>query len=231
MEEVIDLTVYDPRGLHVGRGCNTEWVSAIWCSNKDNCDAYKQGRCILVVKPGYASLDHDRRECPYGREENKSGFTPRSAKCGKLTNDYLAKHGDKRDALKGCWQPGLLYVGDYVRLDWKLENLFQQFLDPDQYFGKNMIRKDAFTAQLIVKMIRRSNHNSDIFGLLKYLRDNMPAMYADVKSLYPQVDDLLACKNLKCRHTGSCCMCPHYQWHGKKSACDVCSTVGNRFGF
>lgn len=235
-EKVINLEVYNPRGKHVGRGCNTEYIHIGWCNNSENCEAYKHGKCVMFTKYGYEDGGIDRTGCPYGRTETKSGFTNRSVKCGQLTEKALQEHGDKLNAIKGLWQDDFIVIGDYIRIAHRLELFFQAILNEDQYFERNMIKLEAFTPEFIVKMIqlkawqlpshlqgKLKNAYFSLYGIpsfLKSLQREKPDIFEEVEKLYPKVSQIVVCRDIKRYSDGYCAGCKYYIW--PNGGCSLC---------
>ena len=235
MEEVINLEVYDPRGKWVGRGCDTEYVQIGWCRNSKNCDVYKQGKCVMFSNFGYEDGGIDRTGCPYGRKEIKTGFTKRAAKCGQLVEKALQELGDKLNAVKGLWHDDeLVSIGDYIRIDSRVELFFQTILPEDQYFERNMIKKEAFTPELVAKMVKlrewqlpdnlrskfRTARQLHLVGFLKMLQKKNPDMFKEVRMLCPTVNEMVACRDISRYFNGYCAGCQHYIWGG--GGCSLC---------
>lgn len=105
--EIINITGYNPNNSIFKTGRSDREEIKYWkCCNKENCEAYKNGRCVMFYK-----LFMDT-SCPYGFIEKNVGFTKASRKCGELNRKAKSKYPDKYFILKD--ETGFAKIGQYI---------------------------------------------------------------------------------------------------------------------
>lgn len=190
--EPINLTYYNPcDSLFKAGKSDRERVTLYTCCNKDNCDAYKRGKCIMMN--GLWG-----QQCPYGQKRTETGFTKAARNCGKLISTYTEKYGSvkysKKDLRFVC------NIGDYVFLNLgHLVNYVNSIRERDFFVGEYMIKKSDFTPEFVVELIKykplamfggeiKSYQKEDVPRFCTQLKRYMPEMYESVKAIYPEID-------------------------------------------
>ena len=198
-QEVINFSSYNPKDKNsiakAGKS-DRECIRLIKCCNKENCDAFKKGKCIL--KNPY--LIHQK--CPYGKKEVKEGFTKAAKGCGEMVEKYrkfyskIGNHLEKADEL--C------IIGNYVYLNLPfLTNVQNDFRNESFFYADGMIRKSDFTPELIKELFEyipqrkygatkdseiKSYQNKHLPAFAYQLNKNYPDLYAEVRAIYPDID-------------------------------------------
>lgn len=197
--EVVHLTYYDPRSPHLimADRSDKEFVKYFYCSNKNNCELYKSGACVMR----YGLWGS---KCPYGKTSMVEGFTRAARKCGKLVQEAKSKYPDAVSALDVPRHIG--YVGDYVfvTLPFLYDVPVPFRKHDDEIWGNegHLIKKDVFTPELIVELINykpqawfgggtigdyRQKHIPEFCWQLKKY---MPDMFDRVKAIYPEIKEI-----------------------------------------
>lgn len=150
--EVINITNFNPNKTSLFKidGAAREEISYWKCCNKENCEAYKRGRCIM-----FSSIFKVSR-CPYGIREKKVGFTKRANKCGNLEREARKKYPDLFYALKV--ENNFSKIGDYILfpLPYLSRGLRNPFMDQD----------DDFWCKCNDKLINQKYYKPDIIKQL-----------------------------------------------------------------
>lgn len=108
--EVINVTYYNPKDCHIFKvdRSERERVHYYRCSNKENCELYKNGTCVLLGYDGLIS----HSKCPYGYVEEIVGKTKSAKSCGDLSRQAKTEFEDFLYKLKEPKSFGI--VGDYI---------------------------------------------------------------------------------------------------------------------
>ncbi len=149
--ELINITNYNPSGTTLfkpGRS-DREEVRYWKCRNRENCEAYKRGRCIMFYHPLASDI------CPYGIKEKVIGFTKSARKCGELERKARAKYSDLFYALKE--ETGFAKIGEYVLLPISyIRDVRTPFMseNSDFWYERNdkLINHKYYTAKTIKKL-------------------------------------------------------------------------------
>lgn len=190
--EPINLTYYNPcNSIFKAGKSDRERVALYMCSNKDNCDAYKRNKCVMMN----GLWGHS---CPYGHTTKETGFTKAAKNCGKLVREYKDKYGEveysKKDLGFVC------YIGDYVYLNLPhLINYSNSIREKNFFIGDDMIKREDFTPEFVVELIKfrpralmggeiTSYQKEEVPKFCTQLKRYMPDMYEKVKAIYPEID-------------------------------------------
>ena len=190
--EPINLTYYNPcNSLFKADRSDRERVTLYTCCNKDNCDAYKRGKCVMMN----GLWGH---KCPYGQKRSETGFTKAAKNCGKLIREYKDKYESVVYAAKNL--EFVCYIGDYVFLNLPhLINYVNPIRDRSFFIDEDIIKKDDFTPEFVVEIIKfkpyalmggeiTSYQANEVPKFCTHLKRHMPEMYERVKAIYPEVD-------------------------------------------
>ena len=150
--ELINITNYNPNTTFFKTSASDREEITYWyCNNKGNCEAFKNGNCIMFNKLFASSA------CPYGKKKKTVGFTKRARKCGELEREAKKTNSDKFYALKE--QMNFARIGDYVLLpiiDYCLYMSRYPFYPTDSDFwckdNKQLINANYFNAETISKL-------------------------------------------------------------------------------
>lgn len=194
--EAINFTYFNPcHSIFKTSRNDRERVTVYMCCNKDNCDAYKRGKCLMLN--GLWS-----HTCPYGKIERREGYTKAARNCGELIRKYKNQYGDVSYALKEL--RFVCNIGDYVFLNLPhLVNYDNPIRDRSFFIGEDTIKKENFTPEFVDELIRYVPR--DFFGnpIKRYREENvpqfcsqlkryMPDMYEAAKAICPAIENLVA---------------------------------------
>lgn len=193
--EPINLTYYNPCNSFFKAGkSDRERVTLYTCCNKDNCDAYKRNKCVMLN----GLWGHN---CPYGNERTETGFTKAARNCGKLIREYKEKYGSVEYSKKDLGF--ICYIGDYVFLNLPhLINYVNSIRDRSFFIDEDMIKKEDFTPEFVVELIKfrpyamfggeiKSYQEEEVPKFCMQLKRYMPDMYEQVKAIYPEIDNYI----------------------------------------
>ena len=190
--EPINLTYYNPcNSLFKASRSDRERVTLYTCCNKENCDAYKRNKCVMMN--GLYG-----KKCPYGQKITETGFTKAARNCGKLIADYKKRYEEVEYSKNSLHF--ICTIGDYVFLNLNhLTNYVNSIRDKDFFVGEYMIKKSDFTPEFVVELIKYrplalfggvipSYEKEDVPRFCTQLKRYMPEMYEHVKAIYPEID-------------------------------------------
>ena len=196
---MINITNYNPNhALFVNKN-DREKITYWKCCNKDNCEAYKNGRCIMF----YHIFDIDT--CPYGKKETQIGFTKAARKCGSLELMAKSKHPDLFFKLKE--QMTFARIGEYLFFPisclFNSRNPFKP-LDSD-FFCKStrkLIKATYYNAEILKELCEYVPLTKFSYGVIeqyqkKYLPEFLQKlklydkqMYQELINIYPQSEEI-----------------------------------------
>lgn len=196
----INFTYYDPNNAFFKASrSDRERFTVYYCSNCENCDAYKNGKCVMLN-----GLYGQR--CPYGKKITEEGFTKASRKCGDLIRKAKELYGDVAYVVKPL--EFICFIGDYVYLNlpW-LDNYANPIRNKDFFYSDGLMPKDKFTPEFVVELIKfrpralmggviTEYQNKRVPSFVRQLRQRMPALYAEVRNIYPEIDEIGILKNM-----------------------------------
>lgn len=150
MTEVINITCFNPKhSIFKVSQSEREEVNYWYCSNKENCEAYQNGKCIMFYQL------FSNGSCPYGKRKREVGYTKRSIKCGNLELEAKKKYPDKFYVLKE--QIGFAKIGDYIYMPIShIFNVKNPFMSKDGNFwyanNEKLISIEYYTPQIIKQL-------------------------------------------------------------------------------
>jgi len=192
----INFTYYNPKNslFKAGRS-DRERVVIFTCSNAQNCDAYKNNKCVMLN----GLFSHS---CPYGKTKIEEGYTKVSRKCGQLIQKGKNEYGDIEYSKKSL--KFVCYIGDYVYLPLPhLLNYKNSIREKDFFKGDgDIIKKEDFTPEFIVELLKfkpralmggeiTSYQQENVPMFCSQLKRYMPDMFEKVKKLYPDIDYII----------------------------------------
>lgn len=193
--EPINLTYYDPRNSFFKAGkSDREKVSLYTCCNKNNCDAYKRKKCVMLN----GLWGH---QCPYGKINRREGYTKAAKNCGKLVGEYKQRYGDVAYAVSSLGF--ICNIGDYVFLNLPhLDNYVNPIRNNEFFVSEDMIKKEYFTPEFVVELIKfrpravfggeiTSYQKEEIPKFCTQLKRYMLDMYKKVMSIFPEIENLV----------------------------------------
>lgn len=193
--KAINFTYYNPCNSVFKAGkSDRERITIYFCKNSENCDAYKRGKCVMMN----GLYGHS---CPYGRREQKEGFTKAARKCGELIRKMQSKYEEVSYATKDL--KFVCRIGDYVYLNLPhLINYSNSIRENNFFIDKDIIKQEEFTPQFIVELINyqpralmggiiSSYQTESVPKFCTQLHRYFPDMYEKVKKTYPEIDNLI----------------------------------------
>ena len=175
----INLTYYNPRTSFFKAGKNDRESYTLYsCSNCENCQAYKNHRCVMIG--GLWG-----RRCPYGRISRKEGYTKSAKKCGELIESMKTRYPDIGYALKE--QKALCQVGDYVwiPLPW-LVNHVNSVREREFFWGEYFVKNEDFTAEFVVELVNFRPRALMGGEISDYKKKYVPEFVRQVKIGFPE---------------------------------------------
>lgn len=190
----INFTYYDPRNSLFKAGkSDRERVTIYTCNNSENCDACKRNKCVMLNGLYF-------HPCPYGQTKREEGYTKAARRCGDLIQKKKDEYGDvaysKSDLKFVC------YIGDYVFLPLPHLINYSNSIRENSFFkgDGNIIRKEDFTPEFIVELIKyrprammggeiTSYQRKEVPKFCSQLKRYMPDMFEKVKTIYPEIED------------------------------------------
>lgn len=187
----INFKYYDPNhSLFKSGKSDRERYTVYFCSNYNNCDAYKRGKCIQLN-----GLWGSR--CPYGSRNGKEGFTKSARNCGKLIREAKEQYGEVAYKLKEL--SFLCKVGDYIYLPLPhLKNYVNSIREDDFFVGEYLIKSEDFTNDFILELINyrpralmggviTSYQEKDVPTFVRQLKRYFPDKYKEVIEKRPDI--------------------------------------------
>lgn len=194
--EIINVTYFNPKdSIFKEERSSRECVYYYKCNNHKNCNAYAEGRCLMVN----SSLFNSERICPYGKREKEQGFTKAASKCGMLSLKAETDYKDFCYKLKPL--DHICVISDYVYIPLTFVH-FHKGKD-----NKHLISKeDFFNINFIINMITdiptdsygrpfKSFEEKELPDFLLQLRSYFPELFIELKQKLPKVEEYI--RNIK----------------------------------
>ena len=153
----------------------------IVCSNSDNCEAYKNGSCVLR-KIEFMRHSH----CPYGQKTSSVGYTQRAKNYRKWINTQKEKFGEDDTKLKKP-QDRILKIGEYYYLPYP-----QIDHDNDLPIKNNFIKEEDLTAEVLERIYRHNPRAILTMEVIRsYRKSTVKKFVKDLHLFYPDLFNLL----------------------------------------
>lgn len=192
--EPINFTYYNPKESIFKAGRHEREKYTVYsCCNKENCDAYKCGMCLMLNWSAYGF-----HKCPYGKLHTNVGLTKAAKCCGDMISMAREQYKDVEYALKGLRH--VCRIGDYVYLNLPhLYNYINPIRQRDFFVDDDTIKSEDFTPEFIVELIKfrpcalmggeiRSYQKLSVPEFCDQLKRHMPEMFQEVKKIYPEIE-------------------------------------------
>jgi len=173
-EKLIDYRLFNPLQSLFKQGKNEKaLLQTVYCSNSENCEAYKEGRCVV-----FAGLFNTK--CPYGRLAKEEGYTRRARQFYEWISEKEKKVKDVKQLevqpLKMCM------VGEYVYFPYPHWDLDKKFEEMDT--GK-FLKNDVFTVEFIQTVIT-ARPRSLMGGEIKSFQNEVvPLIVQHLEEVFP----------------------------------------------
>ena len=208
--EVINVTYFDPaHSIFKGTGKDREYVRVFRCHNKNNCNAYKNGTCVLLN----GLWGHS---CPNGEVQKIEGYTKYARKYGDLLYKYKTQYADRLYKLKNIKHVEKLNGYWYLDLPWLDCNHHTNYRcsedKKDYQFGmteffknkiinKDLVKEEDFNLELLERLVdfRPCSYMAGVITdyelkklpqFLYDLRKYFPDWYNQLKAKRPEVEEL-----------------------------------------
>lgn len=189
MEKIIEAHIYDPVNSIFKRPAN-ERASFIYktCTNSENCDAYKNGKCVL---------NNAFSICPYGKIHSVEGYTKKAKNYYSWIRKREEQYKEEIDnSIRGA-ENGTIKIGDYIYLG-RLHHLYNYVNPIDEELeikDKHFLPIKNFTIKNIEKLL--SFHPRALMGgiITSYQKENIPEFIIDLKFNFPDIWNELVKRN------------------------------------
>lgn len=193
----INFTYYNPSTSLFKTGRNDrERVTVYKCNNCENCNAYKNNKCILM------NFLYGIR-CPYGYIHSEEGLTKSAKNCGKLIRKYEKEYGDIKYKISSA--DSVYSVGDYIFVPLPHVTGVASCFDKSLFYSTDtsgfLIERSKFTTDFIVSLfsyrpitwfgnsIIKSYESESLPKFAFQLYKNMREMYNSVLEVFPQIEE------------------------------------------
>lgn len=193
----INFTYYNPATSPFKTGRNArERVTVYKCNNCENCNAYKNNKCILM------NFIYGIR-CPYGYIHSEEGLTKSAKNCGKLIRKYEKEYGDIKYKISSA--DSVYSVGDYIFVPLPHVTGVASCFDKSLFYSADtsgfLIERSKFTIDFIVSLfsyrpitwfgnsIIKSYESESLPKFAFQLYKNMKEMYNSVLEVFPQIEE------------------------------------------
>jgi hypothetical protein len=184
--KLIDYRLYNPKTSPFRTSKNDKAVfTAVHCSNSENCDAFKNGSCVM-----WAGLYGHK--CPYGRKKNQEGYSQRAYKFSEwISAKKQSVEGIKQ--LDACPQK-MCSIGEYVYFPyphWTLDKSVPM-VEEDRAnmisdgVARQFINQVLFTIDLIEHIINA--RPQALFGgeITSYQKEVVPKIVQHLREVFPE---------------------------------------------
>lgn len=193
----INFTYYNPATSLFKTGRNDrERVTVYKCNNCENCNAYKNNKCILM------NFIYGIR-CPYGYIHSEEGLTKSAKNCGKLIRKYEKEYGDIKYKISSA--DSVYSIGDYIFVPLPHVTGAASCFDKSLFYSTDtsgfLIERSKFTIDFIVSLflyrpitwfgnsIIKSYESESLPKFAFQLYKNMKEMYNSVLEVFPQIEE------------------------------------------
>lgn len=193
--EKINVGLYGGKGIFGGRETPLT-AKIIFCDKCEQCELYKESKCLNVVTPFSAS-------CIYGKVENIKGYTSRAAKYYDFRRTYT--EDDKYNKLKYPQDFSFLEIGDYYVVNIKHTRIRKmdgsyEIDEPFMDSSVSFILKEDFTVDLLKRIAKfmpqaflsnkRIRDNKSVDNFLAEVQKKLPDLYDNFIKDNPQYADV-----------------------------------------
>lgn len=180
----IHFHCYNPAGKNLFKASANDRakIIVISCSNSENCQLFKAGKCSLA--PVFGGC-----RCPYGKYHSEEGPTKRSAKVSSWCSNHRKTYegvGYMRDPVKK-----MAIVGEHIFLPYAHMNLNEAvpFLEKGHIFssGSSFMKMPDFTVETILKIV--NFHPQAFFGgeIATYQTEEIPKFLTHLREIFPNL--------------------------------------------
>ena len=180
--EVISVNVTDPAGsiFKDFRNDKSECI-VIKCSNKDNCDLYARGECVVKTFLGGG--------CPYGKKSTEVGFTRKARGYSKWRTDKEKQFEGIGNKLASASNV-MGVIGDYIYLPYHHINMNERlpFLSKAGFMsnGKPFLPIAAFTIENIIAMFNFAPQALMGGTITSYQKEELPKLAQHISEQFPE---------------------------------------------
>ena len=163
MKELIHGHVYkvESNVIRKAKASDKCGVIEIQCSNKNNCELYKKGMCVLRS----FSFTYNNNNCPYGEHTERQGYTKKAMKYW----DFIEKNEERFKDLPKLKEPvgnRIYSVGDYYFV-----SFYEDYIDSNMPRGNDNL-KGVFNSNSFMK-----KENLNLESLEKFINTEIFAAF------------------------------------------------------
>lgn len=182
--KLIDAYVFNPAFKNVKARCELTY-----CNNTDNCNHYKQGKCVVANR----ILSSIR--CPHSRRTVEEGYTQRAKSFYSWQTKRKEKYKDVLNAIT-TENSKLCVCGDYVYLPYPHLRNYVNSLSfiTNEYFCKledftldNIITIIKFRPQAMMGGEIRDFQTKHVKTFIQHLKEEMPEIFKGVSEQFPDL--------------------------------------------
>lgn len=198
MKEIINVTYYDPRNsIFKGSSKDREKVTVFSCDNHENCDAFKNGTCVMLNLADW--LRHHR--CPHGAMNQLEGYTKSARHYGELLARYKQNYSDRLyklnnikhvEKLGDYWFLNLCWLDLHHRVNSERYKTNPEYETSfDKYFKEkieytDLVKDEDFNAELFRRLIDfRPQRIFDNSTIKEYYEEKIPQFFYDLRKYFP----------------------------------------------
>jgi hypothetical protein len=190
--KIIYTNIYNPNNSIFKSSKNDRAeMQQVFCSNNENCDLFKDGRCFLINALS-------RIRCPYGSYQREQGFTKRANGFSKWISERKEKYKDSLSKLTSA-SDKMAIIGDYIYFPYPY---FGNYVNPLEIARKGIIPKDSFTPDFIVTVFKyrpqalfggeiTSFQKESVPLIATHLKEVFPDIFNEVVKIYPEINNLI----------------------------------------
>ena len=176
----INVAIYDPtNSIFKAKASDRSRVTYMFCNNCENCEAYKNKRCIM--RNGLWGTS-----CPYGKVESHEGYTRRARGFYKQINDWKNKYPNVGNELRNVDQ--MFKIGDYVYLPLDyLNNYKNPIVSKFGIKSERLIPIENFTKENIKKLFEYRPLSLMGGEICSYRTKCLPKFAVELKNKYEDI--------------------------------------------
>jgi hypothetical protein len=176
--EPINFTYYDPsNSLFKGSGNDHSRYTVYFCNNKENCQAFARGKCVMLCGLWGES-------CPYGRKNCVNGPTKRARSLYSFLSSAKKQYEKVSYKLKDLKFTARIGDKVYISLPY-----LKNYVNPIAVIeGEHFINEDVFTVDFIIALADfrpRTLFGNDV--IRSYQAEEVPKFITQIKKYFPEL--------------------------------------------
>ncbi len=222
--EPINFTYFDPSNTFF-KSCKNDRseYTVYFCNNKDNCQAYSRGKCVLLCGLWGES-------CPYGKRNKTTGPTKRAKGMRSFLSDAKSRYADVSYELKSLEFTArvgdkiyiaLPYLKNYVNPIAEVEK--EHFIDYDKFDSAFIARLIDFKPRALMGGVITDYQTKYVPQFISHIKKYFPEQFAELIKARPEIAERIQninyidkVANVKTLEPGKVKLSTNYlQWDGK----------------